>query len=100
MTDDRDRAIVPAMIRLGHDLGYRVVAEGIENPQVYRQVAAWSCDEAQGYWIGKPMSADKFEVWLASRPENAVHFATLHSSDCTCSSASAEARLGPCRVHA
>jgi EAL domain-containing protein (putative c-di-GMP-specific phosphodiesterase class I)/GGDEF domain-containing protein len=67
LTDDKDRAIVPSMIRLGHDLGYCVVAEGIETREVYEQVTKWSCDEGQGYWIARPMPVEKFEAWLAER---------------------------------
>jgi EAL domain-containing protein (putative c-di-GMP-specific phosphodiesterase class I)/GGDEF domain-containing protein len=67
LTDDRDRAIVPSMIRLGHDLGHRVVAEGIETQEVLDQLADWSCDEGQGYWIARPMPVDKLDAWLANR---------------------------------
>lgn len=81
MTDERDRAIVPSMIRLGHDLGYRVVAEGIETKEVYDAVAEWSCDEGQGYWIARPMPAEQFEAWLDQRGEVAASMACrLHDT--------------------
>ncbi|MBO9854589.1 putative bifunctional diguanylate cyclase/phosphodiesterase [Xanthomonas phaseoli] len=59
-----DRTLVPAMIQLGHSLGQRVVAEGIESAEAYAQLRAWGCDEGQGYWIAKPMPAAALETWL------------------------------------
>lgn len=59
-----DRTLVPAMIQLGHNLGQRVVAEGIESAQAYAQLRAWGCDEGQGYWIAKPMPVAALETWL------------------------------------
>jgi EAL domain-containing protein (putative c-di-GMP-specific phosphodiesterase class I) len=51
----RDQIIVQSMIRMAHDLGYRVVAEGIENREVYDMLAAWGCDEGQGFHISHPV---------------------------------------------
>ncbi|MFC0155864.1 putative bifunctional diguanylate cyclase/phosphodiesterase [Xanthomonas dyei] len=65
LPDNRtDRTLVPAMIQLGHSLGQRVVAEGIESAEAYAQLRAWGCDEGQGYWIAKPMPAAALETWL------------------------------------
>ncbi|MCC4599781.1 putative bifunctional diguanylate cyclase/phosphodiesterase [Xanthomonas melonis] len=65
LPDNRtDRTLVPAMIQLGHSLGQRVVAEGIESAEAYAQLQAWGCDEGQGYWIAKPMPAAALEAWL------------------------------------
>ncbi|NIK43855.1 putative bifunctional diguanylate cyclase/phosphodiesterase [Xanthomonas arboricola] len=65
LPDNRtDRTLVPAMIQLGHSLGQRVVAEGIESAEAYTQLRAWGCDEGQGYWIAKPMPAAALETWL------------------------------------
>lgn len=51
----RDRIIVQSMIRMAHDLGYRVVAEGIESREAYDMLAEWGCDEGQGFQISHPM---------------------------------------------
>jgi EAL domain-containing protein (putative c-di-GMP-specific phosphodiesterase class I) len=51
----RDQIIVQSMIRLTHDLGYRVVAEGIENREIYDMLAEWGCDEGQGFHISHPV---------------------------------------------
>jgi len=64
-TDEQDAAIVRAIVELGHNLGMRIVAEGIETEEVYARVAALGCDEAQGYLMGRPVPAEAF-VALAS----------------------------------
>ncbi|RXQ98936.1 sensor domain-containing phosphodiesterase [Pseudoxanthomonas composti] len=63
--DGSDRQLVTSMIRLGHDFGQQVVAEGVESEAVYRMLREWGCDEGQGYWIARPMQADALEAWLA-----------------------------------
>ncbi|WLA09979.1 sensor domain-containing phosphodiesterase [Xanthomonas translucens] len=62
----KDCMIVPSMIRLGHDFGQQVVAEGIESEQIYDMLREWGCDEGQGYWIARPMPAAALETWLAT----------------------------------
>ena len=59
-----DASIVKSTIDLAHNLGLRVVAEGIENEGVLGQLAKLGCDEGQGYFIGKPMPEKDFSVWL------------------------------------
>jgi EAL domain-containing protein (putative c-di-GMP-specific phosphodiesterase class I) len=51
----RDQIIVQSMIRMGHDLGYRVVAEGVESREAYDMLAEWGCDEGQGFHISHPL---------------------------------------------
>jgi EAL domain-containing protein (putative c-di-GMP-specific phosphodiesterase class I)/GGDEF domain-containing protein len=65
--DMHDVTILCAMIRLGHEFGHRVVAEGIETARAYELLAGWGCDEGQGYWIARPMSAAQLDGWLADR---------------------------------
>jgi EAL domain-containing protein (putative c-di-GMP-specific phosphodiesterase class I) len=55
------------MIGMAHDLGYRVVAEGIESADAVALLAEWGCDEAQGYYFAKPLSVGDMEAWLAAR---------------------------------
>lgn len=57
-TDRRKHQIVRSTIQLGHNLGLRVVAEGVENEIVQEQLQELGCDVLQGYHIGRPMSAD------------------------------------------
>ena len=65
--DMHDVTILCAMIRLGHEFGHRVVAEGIETARAYELLAGWGCDEGQGYWIARPMPAAQLDGWLADR---------------------------------
>ena len=66
-TSERDRKLVRAMIGMAHDLGYRVVAEGIESEEGVALLAEWECDEAQGYYFSKPLSVGDMEAWLEAR---------------------------------
>lgn len=53
-------AIVTAMIALGRQLGYRIVAEGVETQEQYDWLADIGCDVCQGYFISRPLAADAF----------------------------------------
>jgi EAL domain-containing protein (putative c-di-GMP-specific phosphodiesterase class I) len=57
-SDERKRQIVRSTIQLGHNMGLRVVAEGVESDAVETELTALGCDLLQGYHIGRPMSAD------------------------------------------
>jgi CheY-like chemotaxis protein len=65
-TDHRRQAIVRATIALGHDLGFEVVAEGVEDIETWEQLAALGCDTAQGYHIARPMPPEAVSDWIAS----------------------------------
>ena len=57
--------IVRSTIDLAHNLGLRVVAEGVEGPAVYALLQELRCDEAQGYFISPPLPAADFAAWHA-----------------------------------
>jgi EAL domain-containing protein (putative c-di-GMP-specific phosphodiesterase class I)/GGDEF domain-containing protein len=59
-----NRAVVRATVSLCHDLGYRVVAEGVETQEALDLVAAAGCDEAQGYLFAQPLPAEAFAAWF------------------------------------
>jgi EAL domain-containing protein (putative c-di-GMP-specific phosphodiesterase class I) len=65
-TDHRREAIVRATIALGHDLGFEVVAEGVEDRETWELLGALGCDVAQGYHLARPMPADEVLGWLES----------------------------------
>ena len=62
-TDVRQQALVSVMITLSHDLGHRVVAEGVENEEVLAFLRQAGCDEAQGYLFARPLEAAAFGAW-------------------------------------
>jgi EAL domain-containing protein (putative c-di-GMP-specific phosphodiesterase class I) len=55
----RDVELVRATVHLGHALGLRVVAEGIENAQTLELLGDVGCDVVQGYFIGKPVPPER-----------------------------------------
>jgi diguanylate cyclase (GGDEF)-like protein len=55
--DERDAAIVSAIVNIGHSLGLRVVAEGVETAHQASRLAELGCDAAQGYHFYKPLAA-------------------------------------------
>ena len=61
--DQDDVTIVKSTIELGHNLGLKVVAEGIENQKVWDILKRMGCDYGQGYFMSKPMAADKLFDW-------------------------------------
>src|SRR5260221_11316468 len=64
--DHRREAIVRATIALGHDLGFEVVGEGVEDRETWELLGALGCDVAQGYHIARPMPPADVGGWLGS----------------------------------
>ena len=62
--DVTDAAIVRSSIDLAHNLGYAVVAEGVENRETFDLLQSMGCDSAQGYYMGYPIRADEIPQWL------------------------------------
>jgi diguanylate cyclase (GGDEF)-like protein/PAS domain S-box-containing protein len=62
-SDAEDRAICAAIIAMGHALGVKVLAEGVETEGQWRLLASMGCDHYQGYWRGgHPVSAERFAI--------------------------------------
>ncbi|MBA6336239.1 EAL domain-containing protein [Colwellia sp. BRX8-7] len=59
----KDQDIVASTISLGHKLGLSVVAEGVENKESLMLLNDFQCDYAQGYYLSRPVSAEKFIEW-------------------------------------
>jgi EAL domain-containing protein (putative c-di-GMP-specific phosphodiesterase class I) len=59
--------VVRSAIQLGQALRLHVVAEGVEDHETHRYLAREGCDTIQGYLISRPLAADQFAAWLASR---------------------------------
>jgi diguanylate cyclase (GGDEF)-like protein/PAS domain S-box-containing protein len=65
--DADDKVIATAVITLGHRLGLRVIAEGVETREQLAFLRTNGCDEMQGYYFSKPVAADELEKLLAMR---------------------------------
>ena len=65
--DENDASIVRATIDLAHNLGLRVVAEGVENRETLSALQSLGCDFLQGYYISKPVPPDELIRWLTNR---------------------------------
>jgi diguanylate cyclase len=65
--DERDVAIVYATVELARRLGMRVVAEGVESSEGWDMLARLLCDEAQGYYLSRPLTAAALGGWLRER---------------------------------
>ena len=59
-----DAAIVRSTAALAHDLGFRVVVEGVENRRIYDTVRRMACDEVQGFHVSRPLPAAAVPPWL------------------------------------
>lgn len=71
-----DAVIVRSTIEMSHNLGLKVVAEGVEYEHSLILLDRWHCDTAQGYLISRPLPAVAFEAWMAkssSLPSLMVH---------------------------
>ncbi|OOG23158.1 hypothetical protein B1C78_12255 [Thioalkalivibrio denitrificans] len=66
--DENDAVIVRSTVDLAHNLGYTVVAEGVEDAEILQLLEILGCDSAQGYHIARPMEPDALAAWLSQRP--------------------------------
>jgi diguanylate cyclase (GGDEF)-like protein len=64
LKDESDLIIVRSTIRLAHDLGLRIVAEGVEDERTLMWLAKLGADLAQGYHLSKPLAPKAFGEWL------------------------------------
>ncbi|MGD0166405.1 MAG: EAL domain-containing protein [Gaiellaceae bacterium] len=67
---ENDQQIVRSTIDLSRNLGLKVVAEGVETKEIWRDLAALGCDVAQGYYLTRPIPPQELVEWLA-RPIDA-----------------------------
>jgi EAL domain-containing protein (putative c-di-GMP-specific phosphodiesterase class I) len=65
--DEGDAAIVRSTIELSRNLGHTVVAEGVQDQVTWNQLAAFGCDQVQGYYLARPMTAATFDLWVHQR---------------------------------
>ncbi len=65
--DPRAAALVASTIDLAHSLDLRMVAEGVETADALAELSLFGCDQAQGYFISRPIPAAELVTWLANR---------------------------------
>ena len=68
LVNENDAVIVRSTIELGHNLGLKVVAEGVENQATWDQLKVLGCDFAQGYHLSRPIPASELLQWLNESP--------------------------------
>lgn len=68
---EKDQFIVQSSITLGHQLGFSVVAEGVETAGTLALLKQMQCDHAQGYYLSKPLKSELLEQWL--KEYDAIH---------------------------
>jgi EAL domain-containing protein (putative c-di-GMP-specific phosphodiesterase class I) len=73
MGNDRDRIMVQKTIEMGHELGMRVIAEGVETQEQLDILRSSGCDIAQGYLFSRPIPAGEMVNWLHSFRTRNVH---------------------------
>ncbi len=66
-----DVAITSAVIALAHQLGFKVVAEGVETAEQLQYLADLECDAVQGYYLSRPVPESKI----------ILQFTKIHSTD-------------------
>ena len=66
LANREDASITKVIILLGHSLGLKVVAEGVEDEAQLEFLGQCGCDEAQGYHIGAPLDGDEFVEFVAN----------------------------------
>lgn len=62
--DPNDAKIVRSTIELAHNLGLKVIAEGVENREIWDCLLELGCDEAQGYYMSRPLAAAEMTKWF------------------------------------
>jgi len=66
--DANDELIVRSTIDLAHNMGLKVVAEGVEDETTLDRLRSLGCDLVQGYYLSKPLKSDDVVGWLATAP--------------------------------
>jgi EAL domain-containing protein (putative c-di-GMP-specific phosphodiesterase class I) len=80
---DKSLTIVETSIRMAHELGISVVAEGVENSAQYHRLLEAGCTKVQGFWISKPLPLDKYiafvkeDIRWSGLPIGLIHMAII-----------------------
>ena len=83
-TDSGDGVIVKSTIDLGHNMGLRVVAEGVESTYAWNLLNSFKCDVVQGYLVSRPLCAEDLEPWylrLQAKQVTRLDFGFMQSEE-------------------
>jgi EAL domain-containing protein (putative c-di-GMP-specific phosphodiesterase class I) len=78
--DEGNAVIVRSTIELAHNLGLRVVAEGVEDLETYDVLADLGCTVAQGYFLSRPLPPETLTVLLDLRTQQLTELVPAHSA--------------------
>ncbi len=70
ITNSQDATIIRTIIAMAHNLGLKVIAEGVETEQQLNFLRQLDCDRLQGYYLGMPMPAEELPAWIYSKQKN------------------------------
>ena len=73
--DESDAVIVHSTIVMAHNMGYRVVAEGVENAEILELLQVLGCDVAQGFYFSQAMPAQQVMGWVQQHNQNHLRYA-------------------------
>jgi len=68
LPSEDDRVIVRSTIELGHNMGLKVIAEGVESAESWEILRQLGCDMAQGYFMSPPLGAEELLSWAETSP--------------------------------
>ena len=71
-TETKGTAIVAAIISMSHSLGLSVIAEGVEREEHMQILMQMRCDHVQGYYVSRPLTADKFEGFIRQKTKQSA----------------------------
>jgi len=77
LRDEHNSVLVRSIIDLSHNLGRRVIAEGIEDGETLQRLRALGCDVAQGYFVGRPLPLARIEALLQAEGGDAARPGSL-----------------------
>jgi len=70
--DESDTALVQSILSIGDTLGMKTIAEGVETAEQYEFLKVLNCDMVQGFYMSRPIPAEKFEKLLFNNPVTIV----------------------------
>jgi EAL domain-containing protein (putative c-di-GMP-specific phosphodiesterase class I) len=68
MAREGDDTVVRSIVDLGHALGFRIIAEGVETEETWNRLEEMGVDYVQGYVMTRPLPADELIGWLQRVP--------------------------------